>query len=132
VAMLFCQLGRAHSLREIEGGGIEKLRGQTQSPRDRGPATCLARLRQRPPPLAALREALWPALCPAERERGTRAQVPLQEQAREPRCEHHRPVPFGLRLGEVSAHQGGGEAALDSRPRRPPPQWALQELQIPE
>jgi hypothetical protein len=109
VAMLFCQLGRAHSLREIEGG-LKRCEGKLAHLGIEAPAR-LARSRQRASSVAAVRAGLlW-----AVRERGrigTRpAQVSLQAQAGEPGLDRVRSVPVDVRLGQVSLNQRGDQAA---------------------
>ena len=57
VAMLFCQLGRAHSLREIEGG-LKSCEGKLAHLGIAAPARSSLVLRQRPSPVAAVREGV--------------------------------------------------------------------------
>ena len=53
VAMLFCQLGRAHSLREIEGG-LKSCEGTLSHLGSEAPAPLVAVLRQWPPPVGTV------------------------------------------------------------------------------
>ncbi len=52
------------------------------------------------------------------------AEVPLQEQAGQPGLDGDRPMRHALRLGEVPAHQGSGQAPLPAGPRRYLPAWS--------
>ena len=49
-------------------------------------------------------------------------EVPVQEQAGQPGLDGDRPVRDAVRLGQVSAHQGGGQAPLSAGSRRLPAQ----------
>ena len=117
VAMLFCQLGRAQSLREICGGlaaSQGKLRhlGLSAAP----PRSTLAYAnRQRP--WADLRNRLSAAAGEVPR-RGAGPQVPFQKQAAESGRQRHRPVRLAVRLGPFPAHQRRRQAASGARPRR--------------
>ena len=96
VAMLFCQLGQAHSLREICGGraAIEgKLKHLGLS------AALHAFLRQRAAAQAVVRNRLpatarqVPRTTRADRQR---PQVSLQKPPAQSRCQRHRPVRVGV------------------------------------
>ena len=118
--MLFCQLGRAHSLREICGGlrsseGKLKHLGITAPNR----STLAYANEHRPWQLyrAVFQELL--ARCqsavPARRKfRFKHKLVSLDSTV--------IPVRHALRLGEVPPHQGGGQAPLPPGPRRLPAQ----------
>ena len=121
VAMLFCQLGRAHSLREICGGlrsseGKLKHLGITAPSRSTlAYANDIARGSSIAPCSRRCSAALS---APGEGP----AKVPVQEQARQPGLDGDRPVRDPLRLGPVPPHQGRGQAPLPAGPRRLPAQ----------
>ena len=117
VGMLFCQLGRAHSLREIEGG-LKSCEGKLAHLGIDAPVAFLAVLRERPSSVAVVRAGLLRTVRDGRRQSTGHPQVPLQEQAGQPRLDRNRPVPVDVRLGEVPPHQGCGQAAPGARPRR--------------
>src|SRR5690606_18922401 len=99
-----------------------ELRGQAWAPGDRSAEALFAFVRQCAPPLPALREGVLRLVREGGLEGHGQAQVPLQEQARELGLDDDRSVPVDVRLGEVHAYQGGGEAAPGARSRRLPAQ----------
>ena len=117
VAMLFCQLGRAHSLREI-CGGLRSSEGKLKHLGITAPArSTLAYANEHRP---------WQLYRAVFQELLTRCQ-PLAKGRRKFRFKNKlvqsglhgdRPVCHAVRLGEVPAHQGGGQAALSAGSRR--------------
>ena len=102
MAMLFCQLGRAHSLREICGGlacceGQLKHLGVPVAPRK---STLAYANENRPWELYQTVFGQLLEKCQTEEE------VPFQEQADESGREHHRSVGQHVRLGEIPADEG--------------------------
>ncbi|MEW6312942.1 MAG: DUF4372 domain-containing protein [Pseudomonadota bacterium] len=106
VAMMFCQLGRAHSLREIEGG-LKSCEDKLTHPGIEAPARSSLPYANRPSPLAIVRAGR--RQCPLP------AQVPLQEQTGQPGLDRDRPVPVGFRLGEVPPMATPVVAAIGSK-----------------
>ena len=117
VAMLFCQLAQAKSLREICGGlacTMGKLRhlGMKDAPNKSTLSYANAHR-----PWEMFRDLFYATLdlckaaAPEERE------VSLQEQAAFPGQHDHRPVPLSFPLGGVPTHQGGRQA--------PPACWIM-------
>ncbi|MGB9577795.1 MAG: DUF4372 domain-containing protein [Halothiobacillaceae bacterium] len=80
VAMLFCQLGRAHSLREIEGG-LKSCEGKLAHLGIESASPLLACLRQRPSAVAVVRESLLRPVRDRCRQGRGQEEVPFQEQA---------------------------------------------------
>ena len=117
VAMLFCQLGRAQSLREICRRPGGQPRQAAASGLVRRSAALDAGLRKPATPLADLRNRLSAAAGEVPR-RGAGPQVPFQKQAAESGRQRHRPVRLAVRLGPVPAHQRRRQAASGARPRR--------------
>ena len=111
VAMLFCQLGRAHSLREI-CGGLRSSEGKLKHLGIAAPSrSTLAYANEHRP--WQLYRAVFEALLAALPAPGAGpAEVPLQEQAGQSGLDRDRPVRDALRLGPVPAHQGRGQAPL--------------------
>jgi hypothetical protein len=79
VAMLFCQLGRAHSL-------------QAQAPGHHGPEPLHVGVCERTSPVATLSRRVPGAAGSLSAPGAGPADVPVQEQAGEPGLDHHRPV----------------------------------------
>src|SRR5262249_23444125 len=102
--------------------GIGELRREARPPRGRGsPGALDVGVRQRAPALAALRSDLLPAARSVPGADGAgEEEVPFQEQTPFPGRYGDRSVRFGVCVGEVPAHQGGGEAASPARSRRLP------------
>ena len=103
-AMLFCQLGRAHSLREICGGlrsseGKLKHLGITAPSRSTLAYANAHRSWQ-------LYRAVFQELLARCQPLARAAEVPVQEQAGESGLHGDRPVRDALRLGPLSADQG--------------------------
>jgi hypothetical protein len=116
VAMLFCHLGRAQSLREICGG--LRQRRQVAAP---GVARCAQALHpglcQRASALAVVPRRVLSTAGPLPRSFRS-AWLPLQEQTAEPGRHPDRTLRQRLRLGAVPAHQGRREAASAARSSR--------------
>ncbi len=120
MAMLFCQLGRAHSLREICGGlacceGQLKHLGVPVAPKK---STLAYANEHRPWELyqTVFKQTL--DKCQELVQQPRRAEeVPFQEQADEPGREHHRPVGEHVRLGEIPADEGRDQTASAAGPR---------------
>ena len=121
VAMLFCQLGHADSLREICNGlscCLGKLvhLGIAQAPNK---STLSYANEHRP--AALYQELFYTAL---ERFRaqqstgGAQAHVPFQEQAALARLDHRLALLIAVPLGAVPPHQGRGQSACAHGPRR--------------
>ena len=87
VAMLFCQLSKAHSLREI-AGGLASCEGRLAHLGITAPQPVDAGVCQRPSPLEVVSGGL---LSPAGALSGGRPapQVSLQAQAAQPGCDDH-------------------------------------------
>ena len=120
MAMLFCQLGRAHSLREICGGlacceGQLKHLGVPVAPKR---STLAYANEHRPWELyqTVFEQTLY-QMPGTGAKPGRAEEVPFQEQADEPGREHHRPVGEHVRLGQVPADQGRHQAAPAAGPR---------------
>ena len=123
VAMLFCQLGHADSLREICNGlccCLGKLvhLGIAQAPNK---STLSYANEHRP---AALYQELFYTVLgalprPAATGR-TQAHLPFQEQAALARLDHRLALLIPLPLGAVPPHQGRGQSACADGPRRLP------------
>ena len=121
VAMLFCQLGRAHSLREI-CGGLRSSEGKLKHLGITAPSRSTLAYANEHRPWQLYRAVFQELLAPVPAPGPGPAEVPVQEQAGEPGLDGHRSVRDAVRLGEVPAHEGGGEAALPAGPRRLPAQ----------
>ena len=119
MAMLFCQLGRAHSLREICGGlacceGHLKHLGVPVAPKR---STLAYANEHRPWELYQTVFRADTVQMPGTGAQSRRAEeVPLQEQADEPGWEHHRPVGEHVRLGKISADERCDQAAPAAGP----------------
>ncbi|RIK11816.1 MAG: IS4 family transposase [Anaerolineae bacterium] len=93
----------------------EELRGQARPLGHRGAGPLVALLRQHPPALAVVRTGLLPTLRAGLGQHQAAEEVPLQAQAGQPRLDRDRPVPVGVRLGQVPPYQGRGQAAPGAR-----------------
>src|SRR5881397_3461186 len=91
VAMLFCQLGRAHSLREI-CGGLRSSEGKLKHLGITAPEPLHAGVCERTSPMATLSGRVPGAPGALSTPGGRSAAVPVQEQAGEPGLDGHRPV----------------------------------------
>ena len=116
VAMLFAQLGRAHSLREI-CGGLASCEGKLAHLGATAPrrSTLAYANAHRPWPLY---QTVFYQVLARCREVAGREAVPVQEQAAESRRHRDRPVRGDVSVGGVSSHQRRGEAAFHARSRR--------------
>src|ERR1039457_2877701 len=124
VAMLFCHLGRAQSLREICGG----LAASEGKLRHLGVARCAQALHpglcQRASALAVVPRRVLSTAGPLPRSFRS-AWLPLQEQTAEPGRHPDRTLRQRLRLGAVPAHQGRRDAASAARSSRAAAQFCL-------
>ena len=97
--------------------GAAQQRGQAQAPRDHGPESLDARLRERTSALATLPGRVRGVAAPVPAPGPGPAEVPVQEQAGQSGLDGDRPVRDPVRLGEVPADERGGQAALPVGPR---------------
>src|SRR6267378_3836846 len=118
MALLFCQLGRAHSLREICGGlacceGQLKHLGVPVAPK----RSTLAYANEKRP-WELYQTVLEQTLCKCQelvRSQGGRKKFRFKNKLMS--LEHHRPVGEHVRLGKVPADEGRHQAALAAGPR---------------
>ena len=120
MAMLFCQLGRAHSLREICGGlacceGQLKHLGVPVAPKK---STLAYANEHRPWELyqTVFERTLFKCQ-ELVASQGGRKKFRFKNKLMEPGREHHRPVREHVRLGQIPADQGRHQAAPASGPR---------------
>ena len=117
VAMLFCQLGRAHTLREICGGlasceGKLKHLGVPEAPKK---STLAYANEHRPWELYKTVFGQLLEKCQATVSGvGMEKEISVQEQTDESGLEHDRSVFVALRLGEIPAHERSREIAFAS------------------
>src|SRR5260370_5524934 len=124
VAMTFCQLAHADSLRDICNGlacseGKLVHLGITNAPNK-----STLSYAQRAPPGGALRRSVLHLAEPLPRTAGhgcPQDQVPLQKQTSVVGLHHHLAVPGAVPLGEVPSGQRGREGACAAGPQRLPP-----------
>ncbi len=123
MAMLFCQLGRAHSLREICGGlacceGQLKHLGVPVAPKK----STLAYANEHRP--WQLYQTVFEQTLGKCRElvasQGGRKKFRFKNKLNESGREHHRSVGEHVRLGEVPADERGHQTASAAGPRRIP------------
>ena len=114
--MLFAQLGRAHSLREI-CGGLASCEGKLAHLGAAAPRRSTLAYANAHRPWTLYQAVFYQVLARC-REVGGIETVPVQKQVAQSRRDGDRSVRGDVSLGGVSSHQRRGEAAFHARSRR--------------
>ena len=116
VAMLFCQMGGAHSLREICGGLVTALGKLVHLGMKEAPSRSTLAYANEHRPWQVYQDVFEGLLGRCGRRQPEAPEIPVQESAPEPRFDGDRVVPGFVRLGAVPPDQGRDQAAPATGP----------------
>ena len=116
--MLFCQLGRADSLREICNGLGCCLGRLVHVGIAKAPCRSTLSYANEHRPAALFEELFWTASARFREQQalGTKAQVPLQEQTSVAGLDHHLAVPNDVSVGQIPPCQGRRQSPCPAGP----------------
>src|SRR5882724_8787259 len=123
VSMLFCQLGRADSLREICNGLACCLGRLVHLGINKAPCRSTLSYANEHRPAALFEELFWTASARFRQPTGAgrqEAQIPLQQQTPVVGFDHYLAVLDPVSVGQIPSRQGWGQSPRAAGPRRLP------------